>query len=180
MDWTRLKSWSAVWLLLGLLVPALFLLDYVVKRSGSRQVWLTTELKVQADGQDPLLLAADLEGRIERGGLEVIGADVLRENRYPWRPIAIEGTFMLRLDREFLSSTAPGERRTGFAASYRVRMVDRADGFGTPAAPCMGEIHVLQLELVCTSPGRDLLWRTSDDRGWIIQGPLNLAAGRRP
>ena len=193
----RVKSWSAVWLLLGLLVPALFLLDFCVQRSGAREVWLTSELTVQLDGQDPLLLAAHMEGTVAAQGLEVQGSDVLRQDRYPWRPIPVEGTFMLRLDREFLSTTEAGVRRAGFGASYKAREVDRADGYGTPEIPCKGEVDIIELELdpgaesmeglrsaqlhvdlVCTSAGPDLEWRTGDERGWVIEGPLTLTTGR--
>lgn len=198
MDLTRLKSWSALWLFLGLCIPALFALDFVVKKSESREVWLESHLEIQADGQDPLLLTTDLDGHIAAEGLQVSGADVLREARYPWRPVAVEGAFVLRLDREFLASTEQGVRRAGFAASYRIREIERSDGFSTPNVPCSGEIEILELaldpnatsmhgirsaalkvDLVCTSAGRDLLWRTGDERGWIIQGTLSLTTGRR-
>ncbi|MCP4804706.1 MAG: hypothetical protein GY913_00870 [Proteobacteria bacterium] len=195
MEWARLKSSSLVWLLLGGLVPVLFLLDWAVQSSGSREVWLDAQLQVGLDGQDSLLLAAPLEGDVDEGRLEVSGAGLLREGRYPWRPTPFEGAFTLRIDNDFLTHPDEGN----FGASFRIRQVDRADGLGTPPIPCTGDLSVralrlardsddltgveaaeLDLDLICTSVGPDLLWNSGDERVWMISGPLSLKVGGRP
>ena len=192
MEWARLKSSSLVWLLLGAVVPLLFLLDWAVQSSGSREVWLEAEFRVGLDGQDPLLLATALEGDVDEGRLEVRGAGLLREGRYPWRPTSYEAELTLRLERDFLED--PGH----FTASYRLRRVSRPDGLSTPPIPCKGEISVrdlrlardsedltgveaaeLDVELICTSSGNDLLWNTGDERVWMVSGPLSLKVGGR-
>lgn len=195
MEWARLKSSSLVWLLLGGLVPVLFVVDCVVQSGDRREVWLEAQLHVGLDGQDPLVLAAPLEGTVDEGALRVRGGSLLREARYPWRPTSFEGELELRIDDEFL--TTPTSEH--FRANYRLREVERSDGLGTPPIPCTGEIRAtelrlardskdltgveeaeLELDLICTSAGDDLRWSTGDERVWLITGPLSLREGARP
>ena len=189
-----------LWLLLGALVPVLLFLDYLVGESGSREVFLRADLRVRQDGASPLALAGPLVGEAAVDGLQVGGALQLTEGRYPWRPVAREGSFSLRLDSSFLKNAQPGIRTQGFVASYQERSLE-ASGWPAPLTPCRGRIEVvelaaplwsgqpsakglaavdaavLQVDLLCTGTGPDLLWGTGDERVWAIEGPLEVKAG---
>ena len=191
-----IRSAHLLWLLLGSLVPMLLFLDFLVGESGRREVFLQADLRVRQDGASPLALSGPLRGEAAIDGL-LVGGDVqLTEGRYPWRPVARQGSFTLRLDTSFLQDGQPGIRTQGFVASYQERDLERADGWATPLTPCEGRIQVVELltrpgakglsavdaallkvDLLCTGTGTDLLWGTGDERVWAIEGSLEVKAG---
>ncbi|MFT5583272.1 MAG: hypothetical protein ACI9VR_000850 [Cognaticolwellia sp.] len=195
-----IRSAHLLWLLLGCLVPVLLFLDFLVGESGRREVFLQADLRVRLDGASPLALAGPLVGEAAVDGLQVGGALRLTEGRYPWRPVAREGIFSLRLHSSFLENAQPGVRTQGFVASYQERSLEGA-GWPAPLTPCQGRIEVIELaaplwsgqpgawglaavdaavlkvDLLCTGTGPDLLWGTGDERVWAIEGPLEVKAG---
>ncbi|MCB9745713.1 MAG: hypothetical protein H6740_24275 [Alphaproteobacteria bacterium] len=187
-------------LLLASLIPALFLLDFLVQRAG-RETWMESELKVRLDGQEALYLATPLvEQPSALPGLSLAGEAELRGDTYPWEPTGFAGRFELRLSPELLGALEAGPRAEGFAASYSVRLLERPDGLGLPPIPCRGEVMIdersavavlpkvladferlqLHLDLICTSAGPDLEWDSGDERTWTIEGSLRLRSGKRP
>lgn len=191
-----IRSAHLLWLLLGSLVPMLLFLDFLVGESGRREVFLQADLRVRQDGAPPFALAGPLTGEAAIDGLLVGGEVQLTEGRYPWRPTPREGSFTLRLDSDFLQNGQPGVRTQGFVASYQERDLERADRWASPLTPCEGRIEVVELltrpgakglsavdaavlnvDLLCTGTGPDLLWGTGDERVWAIEGPLEVKAG---
>ncbi|MCB9796971.1 MAG: hypothetical protein H6741_30170, partial [Alphaproteobacteria bacterium] len=154
MGRARTSFHALLLLLLASLIPALFLLDFLVQQAG-RDTWMESELKVRLDGQEALTLAApfvEVEGALP--GLTLHGADVLRTDRYPWDPTGFEGDFTLRLSPELLSALEAGPASEGFAASYSVRVIERADGYGLPPIPCRGQIMITEKSAVAVLPTR--------------------------
>jgi hypothetical protein len=183
----RLEGSRLVWLLLGSLVPLLFVLDWLVDRGSPQDLSLDAQLQVRADGQDPWVLALRLDGLSSRGGLALSGRAPLRTAIYPWLETPFEAEFMLTVGPQLLAA-GPGEYEQDFTASLLIRDARRADGLGTPIIPCSGKLSAaeleldgdqlreaeLELDLICTSAGDDLRWRSGDERVWTVAGPLRI------
>ncbi len=177
-----------LWLLLGALLPLLFLLEWAVDRSGRRDHTVEAELSVRLDQGDPHTLALPLEAWHQDDGLTLKGTGRLQGARYPWKATPIEATTELRLSDGFLADPSNGVRNEGFVASLVLRDTSRADGLGMPRIPCTGAILVekmelvndnlsqlrLRLDLACTSSGPDLKWGSGDERTWGLVGPVQL------
>jgi hypothetical protein len=160
---------------------------------------MEAELLVGLNGQDALTLPMELtEGAASPAGLRVQGSGPLREGAYPWLPTPYEGHFTIRFGADALDPARSGTTTTDFVASYSVRDTRRADDLGTPPIPCRGEVRIeelkagkgrgvasleaasLQLDLLCTGAGADLVFGTPDDRVWTVVGPVSLRAGLPP
>lgn len=179
-----------LWLLLGALVPLLFLLDWAVGTSGRRNFEMQAELAVRLDGGDPLTLAIDLAAEHTEEGVELSGTAPLQQFHYPWKPTPVEASFWLRLNHELLDSTQEGSRLDDFAASLTIKDTTRSDGRSGPPLPCQGNLVIedlrwneealgavsLRLDLLCTSSGPDLAWGTGDERVWMLTGPIALVS----
>ena len=177
-----------LWLLMGALVPLLFLLDWAVGTSGRRTYAMQAELAVRLDGADPLTLAVPLEPVHGPEGLELTGTARLQEFHYPWKATPLAATFWLRLDRELIENHVDGGRHDGFVASLTVTDESRSDGLSTPPFPCEGDLVVermhgtpnqldeanIRVDLLCTSSGPDLKWNSGDERVWALTGPIGL------
>lgn len=185
-------------ILLGSLMPLLYLVQWVVKKSGDHESWLNGTLEVRVDNQAPLILPINLHQGHSARGLTLQGSGTLQQGNYPWEPTPFEGSFFLHLDTE---TQAPGGRqeKLEWAASYSERLTSRPDGLGLPPLPCKGTVEPLKLrrssgeeglaafkelqlavELSCASAGADLLWSSGDERTWTVRGPLSLSEGPIP
>lgn len=181
-----------LWLLLGALIPLLFLLDWAVGRSGRRAFIVEAELSLRLDGGDPLTLALPLDAMHDREGLSLTGTAALQGARYPWKPTPLEASLDLRLSQELLDDPNKGAREQGFIASLVLKDTSRPDGLGMPRIPCGGAILVeelrseaqellqmrLRLDLLCSSSGPDMRWNTGDERVWTMSGPIQLRSIR--
>ena len=179
-----------LWLLLGALVPLLFLLDWAVGTSGRRNFEMQAELAVRLDGGDPLTLAIDLAAEHTEEGVELSGTAPLQQFHYPWKPTPVEASFWLRLNHELLDSSQEGSRLDDFAASLTIKDTTRSDGRSGPPLPCRGNLVIeelrwneealgavsLRVDLLCTSSGPDLAWGTGDERVWMLTGPIALVS----
>lgn len=135
-------------------------------------------------------------------GLEVEGRGVLRQDHYPWEATPYEARFWLRIDPALLTNPRPGIHEEGFAASFTLRQTTRSDGLGLPPVPCKGHLLVrdltfshsssdktsledlkelsMNIDLLCTAAGPDLLFNTGDERTWTLEGTLRLRSGQMP
>lgn len=167
-----------------------------VRLDGQESLFLAVPLAPVGDG------AAKAVTDIAHAGVEVEGRAILRQDHYPWEPTPYEARFWLRLDPALLADATPGLREQGFAASYTLRQTTRADGLGMPPVPCQGHLLIRELtftashgdaprlddldelamnvDLLCTAAGPDLLFDTGDERTWAIEGTLRLRSGRLP
>ncbi len=184
----RLEGSRLVWLLLGSLVPLLFLLDWLVDRGAPHGLSLDAQIQVRADGQDPWVFAAPLNGLIGGSGLSVTARAPLRTAIYPWLATPYEAEVDLAISPAVLQ-LGPGVYERGFTTSIRVWDARRADGLGTPTIPCSGRLTALELvlegeeikradldlDLICTAAGEDLRWRSGDERVWVLTGPVRLS-----
>jgi len=187
-DPPRHRPGRLLWLLLGALLPLLFLLEWAVDRSGRRDHTVEAELSVRLDGGDPHTLALPLQAWHQDEGVTLRGTGRLQGARYPWKPTPMEATTELRLSNGFLNDSSKGVRNEGFVASLVLRDTSRADRLGMPVIPCSGAILVeevelvdanlsqlrLRLDLTCTSSGPDLQWGSGDERVWSLVGPVQL------
>lgn len=185
-------------ILLGSLMPMLYLVQWVVKRGTPQETWLNGTLHVSVEGQKPLILPINLHEEHSSQGTSLQGTGTLQEGAYPWEPVPFEAQFFLHLDS---ANQAPNDSnpKLEWAASYSERLTTRNDGLGLPPLPCKGSIEVLDQEkstqelglsafselrvavdLACTSAGSDLLWSSGDEKVWTIRGPLGLSRGPTP
>jgi hypothetical protein len=198
MNRTRFSTPLLFGILLGSLMPILYLVQLVVKRGEVVESWLNGTLEVSVEGQEALILPLSLSEQSSGRGLTLLGSGTLQEGRYPWKPVPFEARFWLHLDTE---SQAPGNTdfKLEWAASYSERLTTRPDGLALPTLPCKGSVHLvdsdkdpnkegleayaslkLALDLKCTSAGADLLWSSGDEKAWTIRGPLRLSRGPLP
>lgn len=194
----KLNSPLLLGILLGALMPLLYLVQWVVKQSGEQERWLHGTLEVRVDNQAPLILPINLHEGQSAQGLTLQGSSVLQEGDYPWEPTPFEASFFLHLDPEQHAPEGPREK-LDWAASYTERLTSRPDGLGLPPLPCKGSVEPLKvtprsggaglnaykdlqlaLELSCASAGADLLWSSGDERTWTVRGPLSLSSGPTP
>ena len=198
MGLSKLNSPLLLGILLGSLMPLLYLVQWVVKQSGEQERWLNGTLEVRIDNQAPLILPINLHEGHSAQGLTLQGSGVLQEGDYPWEPTLFEASFFLHLETERQAPGGP-QGKLDWAASYTERLTSRADGLGLPPLPCKGSVEPLKiarrsgeeglsafqdlqlaLELSCASAGADLLWSSGDERTWTVRGPLSLSAGPSP
>ena len=198
MGFPKINSPLLLGILLGCLMPLLYLVQWVVKQSGEQEAWLNGTLEVRIDNQAPLILPINLhEGHSERG-LTLQGSGTLQESNYPWEPTTFEASFFLHLETQ--PQAPDGQKgKLNWAASYSERLTSRPDGLGLPPLPCKGTVEPLKLsrrsgeeklsdfkdlqlaiELSCASAGADLLWSSGDERTWTVRGPLSLSEGPIP
>jgi hypothetical protein len=198
MNRSRFSTPLLLGILLGSLMPVLYLVQWALQRGDALESWLNGTLKVSVEGQEPLILPINLHQESSEKGLTLQGTATLQDSKYPWKPVPFEATFWLHLDSEI---RAPGNTgaKLEWAASYSERLLSRTDGLGIPPLPCKGSLErtewtsasnpqslgdwselALAVNLTCTSAGSDLLWSSGDERVWTIQGPLALSQGPRP
>lgn len=177
-------------LLLASLVPALYVLEWLVDSSGRRASRLEGTLEVRLEGQQPLSMVTSLSADTTGPGLHLHGRGELRHDVYPWEATGLVGFLTLELPPDLLAA-GPTVEQTGFAASFRV--ASQVGGRGGPSTPCLGTIRVgelaparadirleelsalnLQVALRCPTPPEP----GEDARAWTLVGPLELT--RRP
>ncbi|MEE2750690.1 MAG: hypothetical protein VX519_04625 [Myxococcota bacterium] len=186
----------AIGVLIGLLLPTLYLVQLLVQRAPERSQWFGGELKVSLESQLPMTLAIELHENESSSSekLEVKGSARLRQSAYPWDEVPFEAGLRIVLEPEFFEDSSPTEASAAWSASYTERLVSRDDQLGLPPVPCSGVIesrksHSLggqpgdlqnwtQMELAvalsCTSAGPDLIWASGDEQTWSVKGPLSL------
>jgi len=189
-------------LLLGLLLislmPTLYLVQVLVKRGDSNEVWLSGTLEVGFEGSKPLMIQLVLHEQKSNQGIALQGESALLDGEYPWDPMPILSQFWLHLNPD---AQAPGDTdaKLEWAASYTQRRKNSPNELWLPPLPCKGRITTkdssrqdpgktlssytklrLALDLTCTSAGPDLLWSSGDERNWTLRGPLDLSRGPRP
>ena len=185
----------ATGVLIVLLLPALYLVQVVIRRAPERTQWFGGELEVSLENQSPMTLAIELHEVDGESSVSLMlaGTARLRQSTYPWDEVPFEGQVRLALEPGFFSGDSSGDQRT-WAASYTERLVSRDDGLGLPPIPCSGIIETekqrsldkakgnlsnwtqldLNLNLACTSAGPDLIWASGDEQTWALIGPLSL------
>ena len=180
-----------VGVLVGALLPSLYLVQLAINRSTNKQQWLEGELQVRVQGQEPLTLAIHMRDTDNADRLEFEGTAQLRGAVYPWDPVPFESTLRIHLGPDLVQMPPPFQTTDAFVVSYTERVTNRRDGLGLPLLPCQGVVskregrytgegHALadwkKLELAvdlhCFSAGPDLLWDSGDEQVWTLSGPL--------
>lgn len=198
MNRSRFSTPLLLGILLGSLMPILYLVQLVVKRGDLEDSWLEGTLEVSVEGQEALILPVKLQEQASGQGMTFQGIEILQEGDYPWKPVPFEAKLWLHLETES-QTPGSGEPKLEWAASYSERLTTRTDGLGLPPLPCKGDVRLLDsqrtsggeglqafstlalaLDLNCTSAGADLLWSSNDEKVWTVRGPLRLAHGPRP
>ena len=186
----------AIGVLIGLLLPTLYLVQLLVRRAPERSQWFGGELEVSLESQLPMTLAIELHESDSppSNTLVVSGSARLRQSAYPWDEVPFEAGVRIMLEPEFFDGSSSKEASTAWAASYTERLVSRDDQLGLPPVPCAGVIESrkqrslggqpgdlgnwtqmeLAVALSCTSAGPDLIWASGDEQTWRIKGPISL------
>lgn len=184
--------------------PGLFALQSMLRSLRGQERFLSVELEDRLDNQDPFLLACEMrpvdEASSHERGLVMVGSARLVTPSYPWKPSQFLGELRVDLSLDALAAArAPAiltSERNEFIAWYRERYLG-GSGATSARVPCRGSMKIEelssfstnssppfprrlagQIELRCTSFGRDLAWDTLDDLSWRLSGPMTLRWGR--
>ena len=188
--------------LLGLLAlfPALVGLQWMLRFLGARQSYLVADLVVHLNEKNATHLVLALYPDPARssfpGGVLMEGAGMHKASSFPWPEEPFEARLAMDLSLDALSplpATLSTEDGT-MVAWYRERYLGAKGGLSM-RVPCHGAVTLQRvqpemggaswdwarlrrfdadLQLACTSFGRDLEWGTDDDLEWTLSGLVEL------
>jgi len=199
----RLTLPLIIGIMLGSLMPILYLVQLFLNKGSDTEVWVEGTLSVSVDNQNSLSMPVVLLESDSESGLHLSAVTLLQQGEYPWDPTPWEANLHITLNSELLENALRTHHHDSWSAWFTERLISRTDRLGLPPIPCTGIVSIRELEKVgewedtekitlemleelslsidlqCTSAGSDLVWNTEDEKTWTIEGPLNLMRGRR-